>query len=155
MTPIRRFHTCQADTIFNQAVGVSPQQASSAAKGHTKALHSILAAPSPNPVQPRDDVFPAPRNRYEVSPSYLRSGRSASSAGGEERALTFQAFLGRLMLPESKGFVKAIRLFLFSILGNGGEAFPLSSRPRSTVVRTVRWDTEDVEVYGSSFLVQR
>lgn len=74
--------------------------------------------------------------------------------------MTYRGFLERLRRPESEGFVKAIRLFLFSVLGNVGvnavnAVNPASGRPQTAANRDVRLDTEEVEVYGPSFLVQR
>ena len=77
------------------------------------------------------------------------STSSISTSGGG-----YRVFLGRLTRPESKGFVEAIRLFLFSVLGNGGSVNPASGRPR-VAAPGGRRETEEVEVYGSSFLVQR
>lgn len=69
--------------------------------------------------------------------------------------MTYRVFLERLTRSESEGFVEAIRLFLFSILGNGGAVNPAAGRPQASSNSDIRREMEEVEVYGSSFLSQR
>lgn len=69
--------------------------------------------------------------------------------------MTYRSFLERLSRADSKGFVSAIRLFLYSIFG-ATEGVPVSSGTvRGGGDRATGWEEEDVEVYGSSFLVER
>lgn len=148
----------QAEAILIKATAPSSLAASSL-DAHTKALSSLLSTRTVTDLPP---VGAHPQLRPSCSssrPGESGSGRQgvsdlgggASGIGGS--GVTYRVFLERLMRPESKGFVKAIRLFLFSILGNAGDGRP---SPRgAAAARRTRLETEDVDVYGSTFLVER
>lgn len=67
--------------------------------------------------------------------------------------ITYSAFLQLLSRPDSKGFLSAIRLFLFSIFGPGGDK-PVSAQPRARDWALGREEAR-AEVYGASFLTER
>ncbi|CAM9784987.1 unnamed protein product [Scytosiphon promiscuus] len=182
----------QAERILEKAVLLQPSSPSSVAStsdAYTKALSSLLSAPSSINAVPEDAAGappPNPTTRLQLqqlrSPPSAQAGgrnsgdvlapvlgregsttRSVSGGGGSSGSnssssssiVTYRMFLEHLGRSESGGFVKAIRLFLFSILGNGGSVNPAAGRPQAAANRDIRQETEDVEVYGSSFLVQR
>lgn len=137
--------------MLNQAF--HPDSVACSADGYTQALGALLSPPSlSSPADPRLESSSASAVPRGNRPEALRE---EGGGGGGSGSITYRMFLECLMRSENKGFVRAIRLFLFSILGNGGDVSPLSARPRAPASRTTRSETEDVEVYGSSFLVQR
>ncbi|CBJ32067.1 conserved unknown protein [Ectocarpus siliculosus] len=156
----------QAETVLNEAVPLlqpPPPPSSPVAStpdAYTKAIRSLLSTPKANTAATaRSTRAPSnssghPRVQSGGPPSVRRAergdgGRNSSSA------VTYRVFLERLTRSESEGFVEAIRLFLFSILGNGGAVNPAAGRPRASSNSDIRRETEEVEVYGSSFLSQR
>lgn len=163
--------------ILAKALPLPPSPPSSVAStpdAYTKALSSLLSVPSASsafPMHAADLPQRTSSTGPHSSPSSSKAGRGSSgdnrssdlrrgdsvvSGGGSSNStVTYRVFLEHLGRPESEGFVKAIRLFLFSILGNGGAANPAAGRPQAAANRDIRRETEDVEVYGSSFLVQR
>lgn len=82
----------------------------------------------------------------------LRTLRGTGDGDGNG-VITYRAFLELLKRPDSKGFISAIRLFLFSIFGPDRDA-PVVAWPRAREWVLER-DEERVEVYGSSYLVER
>ena len=129
---------------------------------HSEALRSLLCTPSvttipslrgiaPGDPQSKTRASSASAPSASTSPGDLREGTST----GDGTAITYRMFLARLMRPESKGFVRAIRMFLFSIIGNGGDVSSLTAGPRAAAGGAIPPDLEDVDIYGSSFLVQR
>lgn len=181
--PIPRLVYSQAETILTEAIPLQPSSPSSVAStpdAYTKALSSLLSAPSSNKAVSLHAAGLLPQNssirlrlqQHRSSPSAKAErntsggdlpaalGRSESNISGASKTsssstVTYRVFLEHLGRPESEGFVKAIRLFLFSILGNGGAVNPAAGRPQAAANRDIRREMEDVEVYGSSFLVQR
>lgn len=141
------------------AQAIAPSLTASPLDAHTKALRLLLSTPTELP------SLGAPPQLRPTSPSSRAesdSGRQGvSGLGGEgsgtgTSGVTYRVFLDRLMRSESKGFVRAIRLFLFSILGNGGDGCAASARPRGgAAARRMRLEIEDVDVCGSTFLVKR
>lgn len=147
----------------------SSSSAVSSPRAHVEALRSLLSSPSLPDTLPRGGGLASSTSTSRVqlgpNPSLVRGeggpsagalglGRKGSGTGGGG-GVTYRAFMERLMRPESKGFVKAIRLFLISILGDGGDCNPVSSRARAAAGHAGRQGAEDIEVYGSSFLVER
>lgn len=177
----------QAQSLLDKAAPHRPSSSSSSPvtptsapplDTHTKAVSSLLSTPVPHtplPGAPRLlSPSPSPRLGRSRSPPARTAAKRSSPATGPAAAARapgrggstsisscgsgYRMFLERLTRSESKGFVEAIRLFLFSILGNGGAVNPTSGRPREAAVAAGRdrgRTTEEVEVYGSSFLVQR
>lgn len=124
---------------------IAPSLAASPLDAHTKALRSLLSTPTELSSRAESNS-----GRQGVS------GLGGEGSGTDGSGVTYRMFLDRLMCSESKGFVKAIRLFLFSILGNGGDGRTASARPRGgAVARKVQLEIQDVDVYGSTFLVER
>lgn len=174
----RPFFAPQAEAVLNQTAPLlllpSSSSSSSAVASepdvYTKAVSSLLSTPlPPSNFSPhrqlrqesrRSSPLPSARrdgedtsNEGRTAAPVIRGGGSRSSSSGN--ALTYRVFLERLTRSESEGLVKAIRLFLFSILGNGGAVNPSAGRPRLVANRDIRRETEEVEVYGLSFLAQR
>lgn len=142
----------QAEIILDQALAA--QSAKSQSNTCAEASRLLLSTPSLR--NDRSSALDRAHRPRSSSMRPLRSGPAAVEGRGSTGSrVTYRAFLERLTRQESKGFVRAIRLFLFSILGNGGDVNPIGARPRASADRRGGLDTEDVEVYGSSFLVQR
>lgn len=156
----------QAADVLNRAI--PPPSTESSPDGCTKALRSLLSPPSapPLPTTPAHRYVPRSASRLQTtssSRSVRSTGTLRSSDKGVPRvgpagidatsAVTYRAFLERLTLEDSKGFVTAIRLFLFSIFGPNGDA-PVSARPQARDWAVGR-GSDDVEVYGTVFLVER
>ncbi|CAN0248718.1 unnamed protein product [Ascophyllum nodosum] len=149
----------QAEMVMNRAI----TPGSSATLGpdhHTEALSALLSPPSAANIPslrgaPRSQTQTHARSPSASSPRTFGEGVREDAAPGKGSAVTFRMFLARLMRPESKGLVRAIRMFLFSIIGNGGDASPVSARSLAAAGEAIPPDLEDVEIYGSSFLVPR
>ena len=141
------------------AQAIAPSLAASPLDAYTKALRSLLSTPTELPSLEAPPQFrptsPSSRAESDAGGQGMSGlGREGSGTGGS--GVTYRVFLDRLMRSESKGFVRAIRLFLFTILGNGGDARAASARPRGgAAARRMRLESEDVDVCGSAFLVER
>lgn len=142
----------QAMEALNKAV--PPPSVASSADGCTKALHSLLSPPTlSRPPPPHLNMPPsAPHLQRKASMRSAGTGTLHGSVDGGS-AVTYRSFLERLTRADSKGFVNAIRLFLYSIFGTSGDA-PAFAKLRSGDL-ALRREADDVEVYGSSFLFER
>jgi len=159
-----RVLTSQAEALLNKTTTASPSSSSAASASvstsgsisepepHIKAIKSLLSGPA---LSLSAEEQQSSSLDGTAAATLAQGGSNASAGGGGGSTLTYREFLERLTRSESEGFVKAIRLFLFSVLGNGGAVNPASGRPQSAANRDIRRDMEEVEVYGPSFLVQR
>lgn len=150
----------QAGLELNRAI---PASSTTVDPGqHSEALRALLCTPSVTSIPSLRGVASGdPQSRTRASSASAPSTSTApgdlreATATGDGSAITYRMFLTRLMRPESKGFVRAIRMFLFSIIGNGGDVSSLTVGPSAAAGGAIPPDLEDVEIYGSSFLVQR
>lgn len=129
---------------------------------HSGALRALLGTPSVTTIPSLRGIAPGdPQSKTRASSASVPSASTSprdlreGTATSDGSAITYRVFLARLMRPESKGFVRAIRMFLFSIIGNGGDVSSLTAGPSAAAGGAIPPDLEDVEIYGSSFLVQR
>lgn len=119
---------------------------------HPPAGSATLSKRLPSSRKPRSQAQPSTPTSELAGPVNL--GALRRNGGGDgDGPVTYRGFLERLNRPESKGFVSAIRLFLFSIFGPGGDA-PMSAQPQARDWALEK-DELRVEVYGASFLVER
>ncbi|CAN0346118.1 unnamed protein product, partial [Ectocarpus fasciculatus] len=174
-TRLAVIYGCQdeAEVVLNEAIPLLHPSSSSSSSpvastpdAYTKALRSLLSTPTAStaatalPTRAPTNSPRRPPARSGGPPSVRRNTEERGGDGGSGRnsssgAVTYRVFLERLTRSESEGFVEAIRLFLFSILGNGGAVNPAAGRPQASSNSDIRRETEEVEVYGSSFLSQR
>ncbi|CAM9448429.1 unnamed protein product [Ectocarpus sp. 13 AM-2016] len=154
----------QVETVLNETVPLlqpppSSSPVASTPDAYTKAIRSLLSTPKANAATASPTRSPSNSSGYPFvqsgGPPFVRRAEQGDVGGNSSSAVTYRVFLERLTRSESEGFVEAIRLFLFSILGNGGAVNPAAGRPQASSNSDIRRETEEVEVYGSSFLSQR